>query len=596
MRQVIGIDFGTTNSLISVVIGDQVSPFLDGNIPFPSIVAYDAGSPVVGRSAKKRLEGVGDNSGNIIRAPKRLLGKGIQHIDGQEKTPAEIVRDVMLFLKESALQTSDDQKLEHTDLSNAVVSIPVAMDGRARQELRDGLQQAGIDIVQFVHEPLAALYAYFREQGDFSAAIAKYHDRLVLVFDWGGGTLDLTLCHVLGNQLIQIANVGDNEVGGDYVDEALADYILSKELKKRGIETSASFTAQAGAKPRLLEEAEKTKIALSKKADAEPYIYDFFEFEDEALDPDIEVQITRDELNTVSAKFIARGFECIDNVLKKLNIDQRRISLCLATGGMVQMPSIRDRLLQTFSIDRVRISEKGDRIISEGCAWIAADKTSLTLAKNVEVREARSSYIPVFREGTKLPRLNESTPPEPLELYCSDPRDGKAKIQLCRPEKANFKARHDPRITYDSFVLEVDPALKPFDERISLRAVIDHDLILKATATSGISGKEGSCEIFDLEFGLSLPGKAEGRSFESDLDRSKHSQTSENGTVVAQSNICSRKDTAKIPGELFYQINPRAFDPEFGAATKEQDLEKHRYTLCSTCKRYWNHPDCHCDS
>ena len=595
MRQVIGIDFGTTNSLISVVIGDVASPYLDGNVPYPSIVAYDAGHPVVGREAKKRLEGTGDTAGNIIRAPKRLLGKGIQHIDGYEKTPSEIVRDVMLFLKESALKTSDQEKIEHSDFSKAVVSIPVAMDGRARQELRDGLMQAGIDIVQFVHEPLAALYGYFRERHLLDEAIAQYHDRLVLVFDWGGGTLDLTLCHVLGQQLIQVANIGDNEVGGDYVDEALSDFILSKELQKRGMDSDSNIIIQAGARSRLLEEAEKAKIALSSKAETDVYIYDFFEFDDDT-DPDIEVVISREELDSVSSKYINRGFDCIDNVLKKLNIDQRRISLCLATGGMVQMPSIRDRLLQKFSIDRVRISEKGDRIISEGCAWIAADEANLTLAKDVEVREARNSYVPIYREGTHLPRLNQNSLPEPLDLYCSDPRDGKAKVQLCRPEKANFRSRHDPRITYDSFILDVDRNLKPLEERITLHAVIDHDLILKTTAVSGISKKKASCEIFDLEFGLALPGKFEGRDVETSNDFSSGIVIDDLDAVVARSNVCQRKDKSKIPGELLHQIEPRSFDPENGHATKEQDDEKHRYTPCSKCKRYWNHPDCHCDS
>lgn len=595
MAKTIGIDFGTTNSLITVILSDKARYFLDGStFPYPSLVTYDSGIPVVGREAKARLENAcSGNLGDIIRAPKRLLGKGSKYIEGREYQPSEVVRDVMLFLKQSALNSSDSDVVEHCDFTKAVVSIPVAMDGRARSELRDALLQAGINIVQFVHEPLAALYAHFRAEGSMQQALERYHDKLVLVYDWGGGTLDLTLCHILDQRITQIANEGDNEVGGDYIDEAIVDFVLNNELKSRNLTETPPI--QIGARARLLEACERAKIRLSDRNIEHIYVEDFFAFDDDS-DPDVEMELSREALDQLSSGIINRGLSKIDSLLKKLDIDQRRISLCLATGGMINMPRIKERLLEKFSIDRLCCSDRGDRIISEGCAWIANDNARLTLAKPVEVREARNSYLKVFREGSLLPSMGEAIS-ESLMLYCVDPRDGKAKIQLCRPEKADRMAALDERASYENLVVPVDANLKPFDERISIDLRIDHNLILSATAASGITHKTANCEIYDLEFGLSLPGKPKrredgaGSSNQSPLPRDVSVQS-----VVGLSNVCAKQISAKIPGEYLRSYDVRAFDPEFGRATKEQHDESFRYIPCSGCGRYWNHPDCRCAS
>ncbi|KGK43268.1 hypothetical protein LH51_01135 [Nitrincola sp. A-D6] len=424
-------------------------------------------------------------------------------------------------------------------------------------------------------------------------ALEKYHDKLVLVYDWGGGTLDLTLCHILDNRITQIANEGDNEVGGDYVDEAIVDYVLNTELKKRGLETTPPV--QVGARARLLDFCEKAKIRLSTRSIEHIYVEDFFAFDDDT-DPDIEIELAREDLDLISEHLINRGLSKIDELLKKLDIDQRRISLCLATGGMINMPRIKERLIEKFSIDRLNCSDRGDRIISEGCAWIAHDNARLTLAKPIEVREARNSYLKIFRAGTPLPIVGQGIT-EAIILYCVDPRDGKAKIQLCRPEKAQQMAAMDSRVTYDNLVVSVDTELKPFVERIELQLNIDHNLILSAKAKSGISQKITECEVYDLEFGLSLPGKSQGETVSSELICSPHMPIySKQHKVVSTSNVSSTMTKSKIPGEFLRSYDSRAFDPEFGDATQLQHQESFYYIPCSTCKRYWNHPDCKCAS
>jgi molecular chaperone DnaK len=104
------------------------------------------------------------------------------------------------------------------------MTIPVRLDGGGRRRLREAARKAGIGVVQFVHEPLAALYSYLRSQRDYRRRLAELDGCRVLVFDWGGGTLDLTLCQVQRDQIVQIANLGDDDVGGDRFDELVRNH------------------------------------------------------------------------------------------------------------------------------------------------------------------------------------------------------------------------------------------------------------------------------------------------------------------------------------------------------------------------------------
>jgi len=147
MAKIIGIDFGTTNSLISVILSGQAKSYLnDQRMPHPSVVSYAGRQKIVGRLAKEQLAGNSDIVvDDIVKSPKTKLGKGTFVVRGKELEPSTVVADLMVFLKEDAVSQigSDDRD---TDFSMAVVSIPVMMDGRSRRELRDSLLQAGIHL------------------------------------------------------------------------------------------------------------------------------------------------------------------------------------------------------------------------------------------------------------------------------------------------------------------------------------------------------------------------------------------------------------------------------------------------------------------
>ena len=214
MVQRVGIDFGTTNSLISVITRAGLAKcFDDTGRPHPSVVRYEGEKVICGKKARDKLEklviGV---LGNTVRGPKKLLGSEHINVDGRIMTPVEVIADYIKYLVADADDSDIDQI---ADLTRAVVTIPVALDGRGRQTLREAMLNAGVYVETFVHEPLAALYGYFKDQPNTRDVLAYYDGKMVLVFDWGGGTLDLTLCKIVNGSIVQVLNRGNNLVGGD---------------------------------------------------------------------------------------------------------------------------------------------------------------------------------------------------------------------------------------------------------------------------------------------------------------------------------------------------------------------------------------------
>ena len=249
------------------------------------------------------------------------------------------------------------------------------------------------------------------------------------------------------------------------------------------------------------------------------------------------------------------------------------------------MPMIRSRLEQIFSIDRLEVSAKGDRIISEGCAWIAHDNLQMALAKPIEIAEARGAYLPIFRSGTRLPIEGDAITNQ-VGLYCVDPRD-----------------RIDERLPYDLLTVKVDHKAKSFLERINVDFVIDDNFIVTATASSSLIGDKSSCEIIDLEFSLALP-EVNGTPLPFEEGPESYDSGPETGIVISRENVIREyvdmygkskimpHHLAAVPGEYLYTYSPRSFDPENGNATKLQEDEKLYYQ--PFCKKRFNDPNCRC--
>jgi len=585
---IVGFDFGTTNSVISFISGEKAVALLEDGYPHPSVVSYRAGEVVVGRKAKEELINASAGvSGSIVKSPKTMLGRNSVTVGGYTFSPQTVVKDVvahvMAHAKRSPEAKGTDQKFDR-----AVVTIPIDMNGERRRDLRDACRMAGMSVYQFVHEPLAALYGHLRNMPDFKAEFARLNRQLVLVFDWGGGTLDLTLCRVTDGMLVQILNDGSSEVGGDILDDMIVNEIERKVLESRGILHAVGH--QAGARSRLRSAAETAKIALSS-GDAWPiYVPDYFM--QGAGDVDLDYRLTRTELENAIRSKVAQGTARIESLLRNARIEPSGVALCLATGGMVNMPLIQAKLYEIFGAERVEISTKGNTIISEGAAWIAHDQARLILAKNIEVLVARSSYFPVVHAGSLMPRENETHQlPKPLTLYCSDPSDGVAKIIINAPKKTGRSIQiNDERDILGALNVGVDSAQRPLIERLALDVKIDENLILDLRVTSTIAGSTDHLEVHSLEFGLRVGEQVgEGEISELSDDFNKKNEIKGSGEVQLRPNIATSDiDFSVVPGEILYKFNPQYFNRGGRFPPPEhQEHEQAMYKPCISCKQIY---------
>jgi len=581
--KIFGLDFGTTNSVASVIVGSRCIPLLDDNMPHPSVVCYQGNEIIVGRKAKVML-GLGEvgTIGSIVKSPKTRLGEKTVEIDGYSYNPKKVVSDVIRHVCRDAKR----QMPEHA-FSAAVVTIPVNMDGSRRRELREACRMAGVSVLQFVHEPLAALYGHLRNKENYEEETRRLNGEIVLVFDWGGGTLDLTLCRMLNGMLVQIKNHGCSEVGGDLIDDLLVNHIEKAVLSKRGI--TSEVATQVGARARLRSAAENAKVQLSGK-DAHPIlVVDYFS--GDVGDPDLEYRLNRSELEICTKQKIELGIQRIEKLLEASNISASSVKLCLATGGMVNMPCIQSRLREIFGAQRVDISSRGNTIISEGAAWIAHDEARLMLSKNIEILVARQTYFPVIKAGTFMP-IEGTSQSESIDMYCVDPSDGIAKFQIAAPSLPGRDVQtSDDRKTLGTLAVQVDEKLWPLRERLSLKLTIDDNLILRVDSLSTIALGKDSMEIHELEFGLAAPMNFRGSNLELPANNTVlplNSVKHEVGAIILRSNISeSQSDESRIPGEVARKLfGAQYFDRNSTRrVSDEQDFEKLVYQPCSYCKQ-----------
>ena len=273
----------------------------------------------------------------------------------------------------------------------------------------------------------------------------------------------------MGDTVVQVMNDGTDEVGGDVFDETVMRRIVTKVAQEKGV--GDEIEIQPGARERLLEACESAKIALSGRSSADVYVWNFF---GNTEDDDLDYTLTTEELEEAVRSLLNKGFSRIDKVLADAGFGREEVDLCLATGGMSNMPAVKERLHAWFGPQRVSVPDKTATLIAEGAARIAADNASLHLAKNVELELARSSYLPLLKAGTRMPRRGTMTPAEDFHLYCTDPRDGKAKFQICAPTRAGRKVRpNEPRTCLETMTVNVDAKARIFQERLDLTVQVD---------------------------------------------------------------------------------------------------------------------------
>lgn len=584
----IGFDFGTTNSLVSVVVGDRVIDVLDDEgLPHPSVVRYEGEEVIVGRAARQALENAGIGvHGNTVRSPKFRLGQEVLMVGGVERNPIDIVADVIRHVRSESLRSPQRQVLGALD--RAVVTIPVNMDGRRRADLREAYARSGVSVSQFVHEPLAALYGYIRGSKDPAGVVRALMRRHVLVVDWGGGTLDLTLCRLEPDRILQLRNGGTEHVGGDKFDQVIRDEVVKRFSLRHNI--SETDVPEPEARLRLLQDTERNKIELSQRPTVTFYRPGYFAESGTTL----EYRLSREELEEITRPLVTTGIREVEALLDSVGMAPAEVSLCIVAGGMAAMPAIRSQLHEMFGNERVDVPANSATLVSQGAAWISHDKQRLVLAKPVELEMARGSHLRLLRAGTPMPADNEVKKTQ-FHLFCTDPTDGYAKFPIVAPtELLSHPQASSPRTTIGLLEVEVNRRAPRLFERLELDVEIDHDLILGVTATSSHHRDTRHEKFFDLEFGIGLP--VEGPSEKIDVGDAE--RTVPRGGLVTRTNVADREDESLVPGDVLHAFRPAAFSPPPmpNRATEEQFREHLFYEPCAVCKRAWGDPECTCDA
>jgi actin-like ATPase involved in cell morphogenesis len=588
--QVFGLDFGTTNSLLSVIGRDGRPIYLtdERDRPHPSVVWYRAGEIVVGRKAREHLDvGAEAITGSFVRSPKRLLDQDAPvHVGGLDLDACDIIAEVLQFLRTDA----ENARVVKHKPERAVITIPVKLDGAGRRRLREAARKADIGIVQFVHEPLAALYAHLRSQSDYRRRLAELDGCRILVFDWGGGTLDLTLCQVQHGQIVQIGNLGDDDVGGDLFDELIHNKVRELHAHQHEIEDLGRLE-RAEARILLLNQCELRKIELSQRDSATIFVRNYLR--QDGRGRDLSVSISRAEITGWTRGLIDRGLGAVDALLEQNHLSYQQVSLCLPTGGMVNMPAIRNGLNERFGGRAPRLSN-GDRIISEGAAWIAHDQLRLGLAKPIELLQSDDTYAAVVPIPFDLPMENERKPAAKAIYHCVDPRPGRASFTFARPSRPRPRDARSDRKAYTTLHLNVDELAPPLMERLELNLAIDHDYIAHVDLRSSMRNDHIEAEVFDLEFTLRFPTTTsniakvtgeEGQDSGSSGELLSAAFPTQAGKVRLRSNIAAEGSWRNVPGDLVTQFRPGWFDDRSREYSEWQYNENVYYKDC---------PYCHC--
>ena len=325
-EKIIGIDLGTSNSAASVIQGGKPTliPAAEGTTvagkAFPSIVAFSKdGDLLVGEPARRQAV---TNPDNTIREAKRKMGTDFLYkIQGKDYKPQQISAFILQKIKRDAEAFTGDS------ITKAVITVPAYFDDNQRQATKDAGTIAGLDVVRIINEPTAASLAFGLDKNK--------QDMKILVFDFGGGTLDVTIMEMGGGVFEVMSTSGDTQLGGSDMDKAIIDYVVDDFRKKEGIDLSTDSTAMT----RIKEAGEKAKIELSTVMETEinlPFIA-----QDSSGAKNLQLVLTRAKLEDLVNSIVERCQSSVDKAIEDAKISKSDITKIVLIGGPTRMPIVR---------------------------------------------------------------------------------------------------------------------------------------------------------------------------------------------------------------------------------------------------------------
>lgn len=324
MGKIIGIDLGTTNSCTAVMEGGKavVIHNAEGSRTTPSVMALTKnGERLIGDAAKRQSAA---NPERTVASIKRHMGTDYRvKLDGKNYLPQEISAQILMKLK------ADAESYLGTQVTEAVITVPAYFNDAQRQATKDAGRIAGLDVKRIINEPTAAALAYGLDNGTAQK---------IMVYDLGGGTFDVSVIQIEDGVIEVLATSGNNRLGGDDFDQAVADYLVETFKKTDGIDLKSN----AQAMQRIREAAEKAKIELSSMSETNvnlPFIV-----VDRGETHHMDIQLTRTKFEELTYGLVAKTEEPVRNALKDAGLSAGELSRVLMVGGSTRIPAVQRKV------------------------------------------------------------------------------------------------------------------------------------------------------------------------------------------------------------------------------------------------------------